>query len=157
MNNKIPIIVLVVFVAFASIQMSFAAGEYAEIISVSTSDNEVSPDVGSVSASVNGGGDLIINVYNSYPGYEAYVDFTVENTDEDVTLYLAEIDIDNIYSGVELDVTVTYPDGTDIPDDYELGPGETMDCMVTITLLSAAVETQSYGFSIDLNASAGGN
>ena len=151
MKNKLPLIVLVVFVAFTSVQMSFAAEEYAEIISYSTSDNETSVDAGSVSASINGGGDLVISVYNAYPSYEAYVDFTIENTDEEVTLYLSEILINNVYSGVEMDVAVTYFDGTPIPIDTELAPGATMDCLVTITILPAALEDESYSFSIDLN------
>jgi len=60
-------LVIVVFVSIASMQMSFAQEDYAEIVGYGTSDNEVGEDVGSVSAGVNDGGHLIISVYNSYP------------------------------------------------------------------------------------------
>jgi len=51
-----------------------------------------------------------------------------------------------------MDVAVTYLNGDPIPlgSESELLPGETMECLVTITMLPAADEDQSYLFSVDL-------
>ena len=146
MRHKFAILLIVVFVSIASMQMSFAQEDYAEIVGYGTEDNEVGEDAGVVSAGVNDGGNLIISVYNSYPCYEAYVNFTIKNINDETTIYLFELLIDNAYAGVEMDVALTYLNGDPIPLDTELLPGETMECLVTITMLPAADEDQSYLF-----------
>ena len=156
-RNKIPILVLVVFVAIASMQMSFAQEDYAAVIGCGTWDNEfesgaVDPkDVGDVFAKINDGDDLTISVYNAYPGYEACVNFTVKNVNDTTSIFVEELLINNVYENVEMDVDVTYLNGDPIPLGAELLSGETMECLVTIIMLPAANQGQSYGFSVDLD------
>lgn len=162
MKNKLTILVLVVFVAIASIQISYAEEEYTSFVSCGTSDNEFEAgvtdpkNVGSVSANINNGDNLIISVYNDYPGYVAYVNFTIKHLgsiETAPTVYLAAIDITNAYSGVEMDVSVTDLLGDPIPINTALAPGDELEGLVTITMLDGADEDSSYSFSVDLSFS----
>ena len=56
MKNKLAILIPVVFIAIASMQMSYAEEEYASFIGCGTSDNEFIQNVGAVSANINDGG-----------------------------------------------------------------------------------------------------
>lgn len=156
MSKKLAILVLIVFVVIASMQMSYAQEDYADIIGYETYDNEFEAgvadpkDVGTVSASINNGGNLIISVYNAYPGYVAYVNFTIKNVNSELSIYLDEIVIVNDNAS-KMNVAVTDLSNNPIPLDTELLPGETMECLVTITMLPAADQDQSYLFSVDLN------
>lgn len=156
MNKKIAILVVVCFVAVASMQMSYAEEEYTKLVGCGTDDNEVSDDVGVVSANIDDGNNLVISVYNAYPCYEAYVNFTIKhlgNIETAPTVYLDAIDITNLYAGVEMDVFVTDMLGDPIPINTALDPGESLECLVTITMLQDADEDASYSFSVDLSFS----
>ena len=154
MKNKLAILVLVAFVAIASMQMSYAEEEYTAFVGCGTGDNETVVDTGSVSATIDSAGDLIISVYNAYPSYEAYVNFTIEHlgsVGEAPRVFLTALGITNAYVGVEMNVVVTDLDGVPIPlyTTY-LDPGDTLEGLVTITMLPGAVEGQSYSFAVDL-------
>ena len=153
MNKKIGLVVVVAVIAIASMQMSYAEEEYTKLVGCATDDNEIDPDLGSVSAIINDGNNLVISVYNAYPCYEAYVNYTVKhvgNLETAPTVYLDAIDITNPYAGVEMNVVVTDILGNPIPINTALDPGETLECLVTITMLDGAVEDESYLFNIDM-------
>ena len=146
-------VVLIAVIAIASMSMSYAEEEYAQFVGYGVDDNEGVKDVGTVTAEINSGGDLVINVYNGYPGYVAEVNFTIEHIGgaETPRIYLTVLDVTNAYAGVEMDVVVTDLAGDPIPlyTTY-LDPGDRLEGLVTITILPDADQEASYGFSVDL-------
>ena len=64
-------LVVAVFFSIASMSISYADEEIVVFVGSGTDDNEIVNDVGAVTADINNGGNLIINIYNAYPGYEA--------------------------------------------------------------------------------------
>ena len=155
MGNKLVILFLVAFVAVASMQMSYAEEEYAAFVGTNCWDNEGVVESGTVSSIINNAGDLVISVFNAYPCYEAYINFTVKHLgiEDSPTIYLTAITIDNSYAGVEMDVVITDLDGDPIPLYTSLSHGEQLEGLVTITMLPDAEEDSSYSFSVDLTFS----
>jgi hypothetical protein len=155
MNKKLALIVLVAFIILSSMGMSYASDKDVSFISCGTDDNEVVENVGGVSAHIDGTGDLIVSLINAYPGYEAYVDFTIQYTDasdESDPVYIKAIDIDNGNQS-KIDVVVTDPAGNPIPIDTILYPNDTLDGILTVTILDGAEETASYSFGVDIDFS----
>ena len=108
MKNKLGLLVLVVFIALASIGMSYADDKFIQVFGPVTAwDNEGIEDVGVVIAYPYQD-DVVVTISNAYPGYEAYVTFTIiyisDGTDP---IYVDAIDIHNTYAGTEMDVVVT--------------------------------------------------
>ena len=155
MGNKLVILVIVAFFAVASMQMSYAEEEYAAFVGTGSWDNEGIDDAASVESIINDAGDLVISVFNAYPCYEAYVNFTVEHlgSEEAPLIYLTAITINNAYAGVEMNVVVTDLAGVPIPLYTTLLPGEQLEGLVTITMLPDAQEDSSYSFSVDFTFS----
>ena len=121
MNKKIASVLFFVgIIAFASIGVSFAEDRIVYFSDVSCYDNDdCTKDVGEVTAYIDPLGDLIVDISNAYPAYEAYVYFTINFVNQsaggDDRVWIETIDVTNIYPSV-MDVEVTYPDGTPIPD-----------------------------------------
>ena len=154
MKNKLGLLVLVVFIALASMGMSYADDKFIELFGPVTSwDNEGVDNVGVVIAYPYQG-DVVVSVSNAYPGYEAYVTFSIiyisDGTDP---IYVDGIVIDNIYAGTEMDVVVTDWNGDPIPVDTVLYPGDILEAKLTVTLLDGAVQETTYSFSVDINFS----
>ena len=157
MNKKLVLIVLVAFVVMSSMGMSYASDKDVSFISCGTDDNEVAENVGGVSAYITESGDLIVSLINAYPGYEAYVDFTIQYTDASEgsgPVYIKGIYITNDYDGVEMDVVVTDSGGINhIPINTILYPDGTLDGLLTVTMLDGAEEAESYSFGVDIDFS----
>ena len=154
MKNKLGLLVLIVFIALASMGMSYADDKFIQVFGPVTSwDNEGVDDVGVVIAYPYQD-DVVVTISNAYPGYEAYVTFNIiylsDGTDP---IYVDGIVINNIYAGTEMDVVVTDWNGDPIPIDTVLNPGDTLDVKLTVTLLDGAVQDTTYSFSVDLNFS----
>ena len=155
MNKKLVLIVLVAFVVVSSMGMSYASDKDVSFISCGTDDNEVAENVGGVSANIDGAGDLIVSLLNAYPGYEAYVTFTIEYTDASGgsdPVYLKAIVVDNGNQS-KIDVVVTDPAGNPIPIDTILYPDDTLDGLLTVTMLDGAEQAESYSFGVDIDFS----
>ena len=125
MKNKLGLLVLVVFIALASMGMSYADDKFIELFGPVTSwDNEGVDNVGVVIAYPYQG-DVVVSVSNAYPGYEAYVTFSIIHiSDGTDPIYVDGIVIDNSYAGTEMDVVVTDWNGDPIPVDTVLYPGD---------------------------------
>jgi hypothetical protein len=151
--KKAVVLVFIVLIAanvFASMSMSYANDNFIVLVGYDSWDNDDDgKNVGEVSASIDLDGTLSISILGAYPGYEAYVNFTIKNLGyvENPILYLREIDISN---PPVLDVAVTYLNGDPILMDTPLDSGEILEGLVTVTVLSGVDELQSYNFDVDI-------
>ena len=154
MKKKLGILVIVLVFAFSTMGMSYANNNYAQFVQSSSWDNEVGKNVGTVSAYIDNPGNLIISLSNAYPGYEAYVSFRVQHigVSGDPTIYLKYINITNNFPTV-MNILVTDPMGDPIPINYPLGPGDTLDGLITITMKQGAEEEKLYSFNIQFDFS----
>ena len=117
-------------------------------------DNEVDIDVGDVSVilisrvptlssdvPVNDGNRILVTVTTAYPGYEAYVDFTIKNMGTSI------IDVNGIvledYNDTAMGITVTGFEGV-----IELVPGEELSGRLTISVLNEAEQNWQYPFVV---------
>jgi len=155
MNKKLGILALAVCFSLTSMQMGFAQENYTVFVGYDSWDNEIEKDVGDVTAHIEDPLNLVIYVGNAYPTYVAYVNFTIkhmgnENAPE---VFLACIDINNPYAGVEMDIDITDLNGDPIPIGTSLLPGETLEGMITITVLNEVDEDTSYSFGVGLTFS----
>lgn len=110
-------------------------------------DNEGAIDVGDVIVTLNpGGSSITIDVTTAYPGYEAYVDFTITNLGNN------PIDVDGVvsedYDETALEIVVD-----DVVAGTVLGMGESLDGTATITVLQGAEQNTQYGFTLGLGFS----
>ena len=155
MNKKLVLVVFVVFIVLASMGMSYASDKDVFFITSSSSDNEGSDDVGEISSYINDAGDLIVSVINAYPGYEGYVAFTIQYIDSsggEDPVYLKAITVDNGNQS-KINVVVTDPAGEPIPIDTPLYPDDTLDGLLTVTILDGAEESASYSFGVGIDFS----
>ena len=114
-------------------------------------DNEDDKDVGDVTVTLDpSGSSITIDVTTAYPGYEAYVDFTITNTGcKPIYLYGVNVNYDDSNAEDALDVSV---DGlpTELPallcsgDSWE-------DGTVTVKVTQDAEQNTVYGFTIEMN------
>jgi len=141
-------LVLVAFVALASMGISYATDEYAEFTFMDSWDNESVKEVGHTSGSVDNAGVLNIFVTNAYPGYSGYVWFQITHIGENGAprIYLTNIDPD--YPSSIMDIVVTDLNEDPIPKNTFLDPGQSLDGMVNVTILQEAGQAQSYGFNV---------
>ena len=151
MNKKLGVIVVSMLIALLGVGTSYAVdtlntSEYAEywydpiFTSVSVSDNEGVLDVGVVSAVITSDELVNVDIFNAYPGYEAYVDFTITNTGNPVEVVGLKFDdydtsaLSLVVSGIDL--------GT------PLGTGESISGSLTVTVLDGALQNTMYSFNI---------
>lgn len=165
MRIKLCVVALlaVIVVASAGMGISYANGLsiggvpscYCDVkfIDVTTSDNEFEAgeadpkDVGTVSAQIIDCGDTITaQVGNAYPGYKAYIDFTITN------LGNQPINVDGvmgkIYDEDALEITVT-----GVVAGTVLYAGESLQGTVTIKVLPEAEQNTQYPFTMGLGFS----
>ena len=156
MNKKLAVIVVSMVIASLGVGTSYAidtlnTSEYAEywydpmFTSVSASDNEGVLDVGVVKANIIASGELIdVDISNAYPGYEAYIDFTITNTGDPVYitgLRFSDYDTSADTSALSLSVTGIVP-GTLI------GTGESVSGRLTVMVLDGALQNMVYLFDV---------
>jgi len=142
MKLKLVALVLVAVFCLMSVKASFGDNYGVKFVSCVTSDNETSPDVGSVSAYIDNDKYLICSVDDGYCGYEGYVDFVVENTATDeIVFHDIVVTVDD---GTAISVVVS---GVSIGD--TIAPGGTVSGRVSISVLGGAAQGASYSFSVD--------
>ncbi len=156
MRNKSTVLALILFVvsANAGIGFSFAIGtfstngsvEYVYNINfsgVSVIDNEFDIDVANTVATIINTENIQVTITNAYPGYIAYVSFTIQNTGTgNIVLNLLDI---YPYNTDALSVEMS---GIDVND--FLIPGQTAEGLVTITVLQNSAMNSDYPFYIDI-------
>lgn len=152
MNKKLAVIIISMVIAFLGMGSSYAVdtldtSEYAEywydpvFTDVSFSDNEGVLDVGLVQASIMGDGEMIdVDIFNAYPGYEAYVDFTITNVGDPV--YIVGLSFSS-YDTSALSLVV---DGV-VPGTF-LGSEESVSGRLTVTVLDGALQNMVYLFDV---------
>ena len=90
---------------------------------------------------------------NAYPEYKAYVYFTINFVNQsaggDDQVWIETIDVTNNYPSV-MDVEVTYPDGTPIPDYTPIYSEIGIGAMLTVKIKDGAEQDETYGFSVDI-------
>ena len=156
-NLGLPFLVAVIVLVLASMGMSYATDKEVLFIQYGASDNDGVNGVGDVTVYVNQTGVLIVSVYNAYPGYEAYVTFTIKYIyleGEEDPIYVTGINPN--YPGTVMDIEVTDPDGVPIPINTPLYPNpaeDSIDVELTLTMLPGAEESQPYSFGVDIGFS----
>lgn len=152
MKKKLLLVFVVVIFALSSMGMGFAGEQHTEFLPYTfTRDNEVGKDVGYVYAFVNQANKLNITITDAYPGYRAFVHFKIQNILEEPTMYLKSIT--RSYPP-EIELVVTDLNEVPFPYNTPLAPGQILDGMVNITILSGAAEDASYSFGVDIHFSA---
>ena len=139
-------------IAFASIGVSFAQDREVYFSNINYNDNDdTTKNIGHVTAYTDQFGDLIVSVSDAYPHYEAYVYFTINyinNTGND-GVWIKTIVVTNSYPSA-MDIKVTYPDGTPIPDYTPILDEEGIDAKLTIEMKDGAEQWETYSFEIDI-------
>jgi hypothetical protein len=113
---------------------------------VIANDNEAEIDVAITSAQITPDGNTI-NVYisNAYPGYEAYVTYTIQNTGK-MPAHFISLTITNP-NPEALEITTTDHTGT------WLSPDQTVHGTTTIRILQEAKQNWQYQFQISIGIS----
>lgn len=161
-KSKAFVMLLVLFMAAAGIGISYASINgmnlsgypscYCDVAFTSAelgspADNEIDIDVADATVTLDSNGDSItIELTNAYPGYEAYINFTITN------LGNKPIDvngiINEIYDTTALEIIL---DG--VAAGSILGIGESITGAVTVKVLPGAEQNTVYQFIIDLGFS----
>ena len=151
MRKKLCLLFLVAVVALASMGISYANGSVDFVYCEAWDEEPAGKDTGMVFADYSTG-DLVVTVLCGYPGYVAYVDFTMENT-YTTTGYMtisvnnpnpAKVDI------VVIDSTTDLPFPADAPI---TGNGGRLYGTLEITVKSGAEESKAYPFTVDIDFS----
>ena len=152
MNTKLGVLFFVGVIALASMGVSYAGDNYTAFIECDSWDEE-GKNIGSVNAYIIETGDLIISVSNAYPDYKAFVSFTIQHTGnpDDPRMYLKLIDLD--YPSSIMDIVVTDTDGDPIPINTYIDPGDTLEGLLTISILDGIDEDMTYEFGVDFQFS----
>jgi hypothetical protein len=113
---------------------------------VIASDNEAEMDVAITSAQITPDGNTI-NVYilNAYPGYEAYITYTIQNKGK-MPAHFISLTITNP-NPEALEITTTDHTGTWLP------PDQTTQGTTTIRILQEAKQNWQYQFQISIGIS----
>lgn len=155
MKKKIAAVLFFVgIIAFASMGVSFAEDREVYFSNISYYDNDdATKDIGEVTAHLDQIGDLIVGISGAYPGYEAYVYFTINFVNRSVAgddvVWIETVDVTNIYLSV-MDVEVTYPDGTPIPDYTPIYSEVGIDAKLTVRMKDGVEMDETYGFNVDI-------
>lgn len=118
--------------------------------SASCSDNELTLDVATCDVVITSEevsedvevSKLIVTIGNAYPGYEAYVDFTIKNVG-DYHVHIESVPTDNP-NPEALSVDITDLTCT------TFGPGATVSGTVTVGVLDGAEQKTTYTFNITI-------
>ena len=110
-------------------------------------DNEDDKDVGDVTVTLDPSGNSItVDIITAYPGYEAYVDFTIANIGN------KPIDVNGVvsqtYNTTALAVQVSGVEAGTV-----LGVGESINGNVTVRVLQGAAQNTVYQFTVGLGFS----
>ncbi len=111
---------------------------------VSTSDNEYVKDVAFVDAIIIDDNNIEVSLTNAYPGYIAYVDFTITNTGTDPIIVDA-VTIGS-YNAAALDIQIIDV----IAGTILYVNGDTIEGQVTIEILQGASQNSAYPANIDI-------
>lgn len=118
-----------------------------EFTKVVTTDNEIDENVANVCAEIEGSKDKIeICITDSYPCYEAYINFTIENTGNKPTL------IDGIIIG-DYDETALEIETTKMIVCTWISPSETKNGQLTVHTLQEARQNWQYTFQVKIKTS----
>lgn len=158
MRIKLGVLLLlaVIVVASAGMGISYADGGielgqvpscYCDVAFTSAGpgippDNEGGIDVGYIGTVTldPSGSSINIDIFNAYPGYKAYIDFTVKNLgNKPINVNMVASD----YEDTALDIEVAGVEEGDV-----LGVGESLDGTVTVGLLQGAEQNTVYGFTV---------
>ena len=110
-------------------------------------DNEFDKNVGHVTVTRDpSGSSITVDITTAYPGYEAYIDFTITN------LGNQPIDVDGVisetYNVNALEIVVT-----GVAENTVLYAGESLEGTVTIKVLPGAEQNTPYPFTMGLGFS----
>ena len=164
MRIKLGVLFLVVVIAIASAGMGISYATYGDDIVgegvpscwcdvAFTSaepgdppDNEGGIDVGYVGTVTldPSGSSINIDIFNAYPGYEAYIDFTITNLGNK-PINVDSVSVSGSYDPDELEILVN---GVD--EGTTLGVGNSWDGTVTTKVLQGAEQNTLYTFTISL-------
>lgn len=150
MNKKLGLLAVIVCFALSSMQMSFAQENHTVFIGCDSWDNETTKDIGEVYANILNPHNLSITLVDAYPTYVGYVNFTVKNNGLGDPDFAFLRDIITSYDGNKMDIKVTYLDGSTIPLPTGISAGDTLEGLVTISVLNDVDEDSSYSFNIEL-------
>lgn len=163
MRIKLGVLLLlaVIVVASAGMGISYADGGielgqapscYCDVAFTSAEpgdppDNEFDKDVGHVAVTLDpSGSSITVDITTAYPGYEAYIDFTITN------LGNQPIDVDGVvsetYDANALEIVVT-----GVAENTVLYAGESLEGTVTIKVLPGAEQNTPYPFTMGLGFS----
>jgi len=151
LNKKLTIIAISIFFCILSLSTSYALDllnkeEYAEywfdpsFTSFSITDNEFDIDVASVSVVISSYDLIDVSILNTYPGYEAYIEFTVSNVGDPV--YITSLSF-GVYDSSALMLNVF-----DIVPGTLLGSDEEITGLLVVTILEGALQNSIYDFDV---------
>ena len=156
MRIKLGVLFLVAVIAIASVGMSYSLANDENNIngvrcpdvkfsSVDCGDNEFEKEVATVSAVIIGGNKgLDVDVFNGYPGYAAWVNFTAMNTGE-VPIYVSGVSFEGDYAGaLSLDLV------PDLKGQWLYNCGDTLWGNLTVLVLDGAAQGTQYKFWVNL-------
>ena len=110
-------------------------------------DNEDDKDIGDVTVTLDpSGSSIAVVITTAYPGYEAYVDFTIAN------LGNKPIDVNGVV-GQTYDITALEIQVSGVEAGTVLGVGEILDGTATIRVLQGAAQGTVYPFTVSLGFS----
>ncbi len=110
-------------------------------------DNEDGTDVGDVTVTLDpSGSSITVVITTAYPGYEAYVDFTITNIGN------KPIDVNGVV-GQSYDTTALAIQVSGVEAGTVLGVGESIDGTATIRVLPGAAQGTVYPFTVSLGFS----
>lgn len=162
MKAKIGLILLAAIVvsAWTGVSYSFCNGnpvdpliidpDVAFVGTVTAYDNEVGKNIGTVTASLTGPyGDglyngIAVEILSAYPGYIAYIDFTVENTG-DVPINVRGL-VSDVYDHNAMSISLA----GNIATISQLQAGESVSGTAVITVLNDALQNNLYAFSVGI-------
>ena len=166
MRIKLGVLLLlaVIVVASAGMGISYADGGielgqapscYCDVAFTSAEpgdppDNEFDKDVGHMTVTRDpSGSSITVDITTAYPGYEAYVNFTITNTGcKPIYLYGVNVNYDNAPSEEALDVSLI---GLPTVLPALLCQGDGWDGTVTVKVTQNAEQNTVYGFTIEMN------
>jgi hypothetical protein len=116
-------------------------------VSVSATDNEAKINIASVFAQITSEGKTLdVCIKNAYPGYEAYVTFTIKNRGS------LPIRIDEV-SATEYNKEALQVKTTGLPVSTLIRPGDTVGASETVRILEGAKQGWRYTFKVEIEGS----
>ena len=158
MKIRLLAIGVILIIALAGISYSYADNVYVSFVDGSVScfdndDNNPVKDIGEVTASINDAYDrLTVEVDCAYPGYSAYVEFTIQYLNSDPqNCVIKEVIVDSTFPTDLIEIVVT--DRSPVPQSLKnliMYPGDTIDCLLTINILKTAENEEQQTYPLDI-------